>query len=52
MNQLLIGSNRPEEIDPKVFFVDRANANMILPALRSEHFIKCEIAVEGEIPKG
>ena len=35
MNQLLIAKAQPENMDKKVFFVDRTNAHMILPALRS-----------------
>ena len=35
MNQLLIAKNQPENMEKKVFFVERANAHMIMPALRS-----------------
>ena len=51
MNQLLIAVEKPEKLDVKTLFVERKDASMMLPALRSDYFQSCKIVLEGEIPK-
>lgn len=43
MNRLLISEKQPEALPESTLFVPFAQANVMLPALRSEHFVVCQI---------
>lgn len=49
MNRLLISDQPPQHPDPKTFPIELAQASNMLPMLRNDHFVHCEINVTGDI---